>query len=58
MGKAKTSRFIREYGVTLQTLADKYGLSTTYLVRLDLIGKLHDFIKEQDKKEAEVLDRW
>jgi len=57
MGKAKTSRFIREYGVTLQTLADKYGLSTTYLVRLDLIGKLHDFIKEQDKKEAEVLDR-
>ena len=51
MGKANTSKFIREYGATLQQLAKKYKLSTTYLRMLDIQGELHNFIEEQAAKQ-------
>jgi len=55
MGKAKTSKFIREYGLTLPELAEKYDLSTYYLYTLHLKGELHAFIEEQEKEKVEAL---
>ena len=56
MGKANTSKFIREYGATLQQLAERYDVSANYLRMLHLQGLLHQFIEEQKEKEkAESL---
>lgn len=49
--KTKTSKFLREYGSTIQQLADKYDLSIYYLYTLHLKGELHKFIKEQEPQQ-------
>ena len=51
MGKAKTSKFIREYGLTLPGLAKKYDVSTYYLYILHQRGELHQFIEEKEAQE-------
>ena len=48
----KTSKFIREYGITLKKLADKYTMSSGYLYLLHLKGELHAVIAEQEQKET------
>jgi len=48
----RTSKFIREYGMTLEKLAKKYNHNKSYLWILHQRGELHDFIKDQDKKPA------
>ena len=52
MGKAKTSKFIREYGLTLPELVEKYDGSTYYFYTLHLKGELRAFIEDQEKKEG------
>lgn len=49
--KTKTSKFLREYGATIQQLADKYNLSIYYLYTLHLKGELHQFIEDQAAKQ-------
>ena len=49
--KKGTSKFIREYGMTLQQLSDKYDMKTGYLYILHQRGELHDFIDEQEAKQ-------
>ena len=51
----KTSKFIREYGMTLIQMADKYGVNKSYIWILHQRGELHTFIDEQEKREANVL---
>jgi len=50
----KTSKFIREYGLTLNQLSNKYNVSASYLRILHLQGELHAFIEEQEKQKADV----
>ncbi len=50
----KTSKFIREYGITLKKLADKYAMSSGYVYLLHLKGELRAFIAEQEKEKVEV----
>lgn len=50
----KTSKFIREYGMTLQEMSDRYGYSTLYIWSLHQRSDLHRFIEEQGKEKAEV----
>jgi len=45
-----TSKFIREYGMTLRRLSEKYKSTYGYLYILHQRGELHDFIKEKEKK--------
>ncbi len=52
--KYKTSKFIREYGITLQQIAEKYNQSASYIRILHLTDKLHAFIVEQEKEKVEV----
>ena len=52
MGKAKTSKFIREYGLTLPELAEKYDVSTYYLYILHQRSELHRFIEDQEKEKV------
>ena len=47
----RTSKFIREYGMTLQQMSDKYRFSTLYIWSLHQRGELHQFIEEQEKKK-------
>jgi len=47
----KTSKFIREYGLTLIELAEKYRANKSYLWILHQRGDLHEFIDEQESKE-------
>ena len=47
-----TSKFIREYGMTLHQIAEKYNQKSGYLYLLHLKGELHAFIEEQDKVEV------
>ena len=54
MGKAKTSKFIREYGLTLPELAEKHGVSTYYLYILHQRSELHQFIEDQEKEKVGV----
>ncbi len=54
MGKAKTSKFIREYGLTLPELAEKYIGSTYYFYTLHLKGELHQFIAEQKSNKEKI----
>ncbi len=54
MGKAKTSKFIRMYNLTLPELAKKYDLSTYYIYTLHLKGELYKFILEQKKEVVEI----
>lgn len=42
----KKTKFIREYGMTLQTMADKFGFSTGKFFSLHKTGKLKDFLKK------------
>jgi hypothetical protein len=56
MGKTKTSKFIREYGMTIQEMTVRYNVSSTYVLKLHYQDKLHTFIDEQDKKEK-VIER-
>jgi len=51
----KTSKFIREYGMTLIHMANKYGVNKSYIWILHQRGELHQFIEEQEKKKAEAL---
>ena len=51
----KTSKFIREYGMTLQQMSEKYSFTTWYLTTLHLKGELHAFIKER-KRESEKIE--
>ena len=51
MRKSHTSKFLREYGMTLIHMSKKYELSTTYLLKLHMLGELHDFIEEQAAKQ-------
>ncbi len=51
----KTSKFIREYGMTMVGLANKYQVSTSVIYILDARGQLHDYIAEQESKNKEVL---
>jgi len=48
----KTSKFIREYGMTLVQIAKKYNMSTSYIRILHLQDELHD--KEQESKREKV----
>lgn len=50
----RTSKFIREYGITLQQISDKYGYSTLYIWTLHQRNELHKFIEEQEKEKAET----
>ena len=50
----KTSKFIREYGMTIPRLAEKYNMSNWYIYSLHLKGELHQFIGEQEKVKVEV----
>jgi len=45
-GSKKTSKFIREYGMTLKQLSDKYNHTTGYIWILHQRGELHKFIDE------------
>jgi len=47
----KTSKFIRQYGMTLKDMSSKYNYTIHYLWSLHLQGKLHEFIKQQDAKQ-------
>lgn len=51
MRKNKTSKYIREYGLTIQEMSEKYNLSMHYLYLLHIKGELHAFIAEQESKE-------
>lgn len=51
--KQKTSKYIREYGLTLEGMAAKYGGSATRYFYLHRIGELHRFIEKQEKKIPE-----
>jgi len=44
----KTSKFIREYGMTCVQISNKYGFNKSYIWILHQRGELHDFIKEQE----------
>ena len=50
----RTSKFIREYGMTLQEMSDKYGYSTLYIWSLHQRGDLHKFIEEHEQERAEA----
>ena len=52
-----TSKFIREYGMTLHQLAEKYNSTSGYLYILHLKGELHQFMEEHDKEKAEVAGK-
>jgi len=47
----RTSKFIREYGMTCIQIANKYGFNKSYIWILHQRGELHDFIAEQESKE-------
>lgn len=51
----RTSKFIREYGMTLIQMADKYGVNKSYIWILHQRGELHNFIDEQEKREADAI---
>jgi hypothetical protein len=48
----RTSKFIREYGMTLMQMANKYEVNKSYIWILHQRNELHQFIEEQEKKEA------
>jgi len=50
----RTSKFIREYGMTCIQIANKYGFNKSYIWILHQRGTLHKFIKEQEAKKAEA----
>jgi hypothetical protein len=52
--KRRTSKFIREYGMTIREMSDKYNCSYHYIWTLDIKGELHRFIDEQEKKREEA----
>ena len=57
MGKTKTSKFIREYGMTIQEMTVRYNISSTYVLKLHYQDKLHDFIDEQESKREKVAEK-
>lgn len=54
MAKKKTSKYLREYNMTIPEMAKKYNVSNYYIVTLHLKGELHQFIEEQEKEKAEA----
>lgn len=50
----RTSKFIREYGMTLQQMSDKYNFTTNYLWILHQRDELHKFIEEQETQPEPV----
>jgi hypothetical protein len=50
----KTSKFIREYGMTCEQIARKHDVSTTFIWILDRVGELHQFIAEQETKKKKL----
>jgi hypothetical protein len=51
----RTSKFIREYGMTLIEMADKYKVNKSYIWILHQRSELHNFIEEQEDKELAGL---
>ena len=47
----KNSKFIREYGTTLEKIAEKYNATKWCIYALHLKGELHDFIKKENSHE-------
>lgn len=50
----KTSKFIREYGMTCLQIAQKYNVSKSFIWILDRVGELHQFIEEQELKKKDL----
>lgn len=50
----KTSKYLREYGMTIGQIAEKYNQSIYYLSILHQRNELHAFIEEQEKKAEAV----
>jgi len=51
----RTSKFIREYGMTLIQIAEKYNVNKSYIWILHQRRELHTFIEEQEKKSELIL---
>ena len=49
--RPKTSKYIREYGMTLREIANKYGGTGAAYRYMHQRGELRAFIDEQEKKE-------
>ena len=47
----RTSKFIREYGMTLNQIAEKCGFNKSYIWILHQRGELHQFIVDQEEKQ-------
>jgi len=45
------SKYLREYGATIQQMSARYNCTYYRIWSLHLEGKLHAFIEEQGKKE-------
>jgi len=52
--KQRTSKFIREYGMTLKEMSLKYNFTIHYLWILHQRGDLHKFIQEQEENKEKV----
>jgi hypothetical protein len=52
MSKNQTTKFIREYGMTLVVMSNKYRSSTYFIYMLHQRGELHQFIAEQEEKKV------
>jgi len=50
--KARTSKYIREYGLTLKEMAKEYGGSMGVYHNLHRNGKLHSFLEEKGFKRV------
>jgi len=50
--RRKTSKYIREYGMTLKGIANKYGGTGAAYRYMHLKGELHQFIEDQEKEKV------
>lgn len=48
---AKTSKFVREYGFTLQQMAQGWGRTPSYYYEMHKDGRLRDFIEKKIAEE-------
>jgi len=55
MSKKLTSKFKRQYGMTLMEMQEKYGVSINYILILHYKGELKDFILQHDKMILEPV---
>ena len=56
MKKTETKRtsFLREYGMSMREIAEKYNFNPSYIWILHQRGDLHTFIEEQKREKAEA----